>query len=461
MNYDDSFKNFNQQIIPVRERNYLPFLIDHLKMAIYNFFPAKAKTSKRADKSFTSNNGIWEAIIHEQIRVEMNIILDSFFLFEWFPRSPGLYFTTIGRMAREDARHRITRIEDDYIVYDPHGKFSMLQGGLGNVRLKPIKYGSTEFYLMSASSNGECHQGFPVAISSDDYQKCIDQIINRGVAIYDVIGKLKFLPPKLTKLYEDYTEVPQIYLEVTELRVPSHPKSRSMENLEVSVATSFKSSYEGGIEKLYATYVTFDPSNKNSFNERIDWLQNVYVKDEYKGEILTDFDETRRNFANAPFSLYKIMNSEIDVDEFKFLSRTSEILENTYISFKKEIKNIMGNNFENNKNVVYLEKEAQAGDITLTNTEQIQNIDLTKLVEDISRLLSELKIEQKNLAEKDEDTSDHDIAIGNLKKAEKAITEGGDKKAAFEYVKSAGKWVADLASKVGASLITDIIKGKI
>jgi hypothetical protein len=460
MKIDIPTQSFNQQIVPLVERNYLPFLIDQLKIAVYNFLPFKTKAIKKADRTFTSNNGIWEAIIYESIRAEMNIILDSFFIFEWFPRSPGLYFTKTARMAREEAQHRIVRIEKDYIVYDPHGKLSMIQGGLGNVRLKPIEIDSNKFYLMSASTNGECHQGFPIALNNEHYKKCIEQIVDRGVAIFDLIGTLKFLPSELTNFYDGYAEVPQIYLDVKELRQSTHPKARSMENLEVSVATSFKSSYEGDSEKLYATYVTFDPSNKNSFKERIDWLKNVYIKDEYKGEILTDFDETRNTFENAPFSLCKIMNSEIDVDEFQFLERRGNRLGNQYVTFKKEITMIKNQSFKNIKDSVIATDEAEISNVKIKTFEQTQNLDLSKLAIEISNVLSELEAERQNLKERGEKTLKYDSAIGKLADAQQSV-EDSDKDSAFKYLKSAGSWVADLASKVGASVITDIIKGQV
>jgi hypothetical protein len=108
--------------------------------------------------------------------------LKAFFLFEWFPRSPDLYFTERGRRAREEAKYRTINTKNG-LAYHPVGKQSMLDGGVGNVRLGPIVIRDQEYFFMPASGNGSCHQGFPVALPSVLYEQCIAEIRDKGTIV--------------------------------------------------------------------------------------------------------------------------------------------------------------------------------------------------------------------------------------------------------------------------------------
>jgi hypothetical protein len=311
---DESVEQTTKHFGQLENYQFRTVLQDHIGTANY-LIPAKtlqlSPTSGFSVRTFHSNNSIWEAILLEKARYDMKVILESFFLFEWFPRSPGLFHTDSARNARQEARHNIETISNGVVVYNPHGKASMLDGGVGTIRLRPIKIENRDFYLMSASSNGVAHEGFPVALPSDLYNHYIDEIKDRGSLVRSLIGTLKFIPDRLITLYTDYREVPQLYLQVEDVRQTAFPKSHSMEELRVSVAVSFSSEFEG-FPKVYASYVTFDPSDRRSFRENIEWLEQEYVVTKYKGRILTDFDEQRMHFEDAPFSLKKVMNLELN-----------------------------------------------------------------------------------------------------------------------------------------------------
>ena len=51
---------------------------------------------------------------------------------------------------------------------------------------------------------------------------------------------------------------------------------------------------------------------------------------------------------------------------------------------------------------------------------------------------------------------EHDVAIGDIAKAEKAAKEGDGPKV-LEYLKAAGKWALDIAIKVGSSVASAAI----
>jgi hypothetical protein len=70
----------------------------------------------------------------------------------------------------------------------------------------------------------------------------------------------------------------------------------------------------------------------------------------------------------------------------------------------------------------------------------IDKIDLTRLANELSMLRISLKEEAKN--------SDHDIAVGEIARAE-SCAKKGDKQEVLNHLKKAGQWALDIASKIG------------
>src|SRR5260370_3086333 len=124
----------------------------HVGTANY-LLPPLQQTQALPDVAFRSNESIWQAILPTQERLHANVTvrLDSFFLFEWFPRSPGLFHTVDGRQAREVAENFRQRVpvsrflpahklrqdgdkgrDHEFLeIFDPYGKISMLKRGIG------------------------------------------------------------------------------------------------------------------------------------------------------------------------------------------------------------------------------------------------------------------------------------------------------------------------------------------
>lgn len=317
-NYDDALKNSVKNLQMLEPYQFNPLLWTHMSTSNYLFSVGNINIDvgiNENDKSFISNNNLWEAVFYNKLRRrDIKVKLESFFLFEWFPRSPGLYHTDIAKHARNEASKRIIKVENGIVVYDPYGKQSMLDGGVGNIRLKPITLNGTEYFFMSASSNGTCHEGFPVAVPAFFYNKVIDEIVTKGAVVKTLTGKIKNIPDALDQIYHGNREVPKFYLEIEDIAMPQYPQSRHMEDLEITIASSFVSAYEGP-PKIYATYVTFDPAKQKSFKEMVRWMEDEYVEGRYKGKVITDFDETMSHFDNAAFSLKKVMNFEVQAKD--------------------------------------------------------------------------------------------------------------------------------------------------
>ncbi len=359
--FDDAIDKSDKHLVNLAEYHVESVLIEHVANANY-LMPSTAALEPEAsvqDRTFTANNNIWEAILFERVRSGMNVKLDSFFLFEWFPRSPGLFHSELGRWARQEAQSNVLEKSDATVIYNPSGKKSMLDGGVGNIRLRPIETEDGELWLMCASSNGTCHEGFPVAVPQPLYDRYIGEIADRGTTVCDLVGKLRFIPERFAGLYR---EAPQLYLLVEEIRPASHPKSRSMEDLSVSVATMFVSDFDGA-NRPHACYVNFDPSIPTSLREHIQWMEQEYVVGRYKGRVITDFDEQRSHFPNAPFSLEKVMNLEIDTPEARNVIQQWNLYGPAFFDRVDLIKNVIGEIAVNTTTITFGNNNTFNGDV--------------------------------------------------------------------------------------------------
>lgn len=385
-------KKGNKHLINLLPDQAKTFLHTHASTA--NFIAPSQTTddyapSQQTDKNFANNESIWDEIISKRLRrTDLNVILEGFFLFEWFPRSPGLFHTETATKSRRQAEDHIDSVEDGVTIYNPYGKSSMLDGGIGTVRLKPIEIKNQTYYLMTASSTGICHEGFPLAVPSDYYNKYIEEINDFKVKPFMVVGKLQFVPESLSKLYRGSKKVPQLYLQVEHL-IPTrfsrtfepapyslrqsivwrHPSPRR-DSFWVSVAVSFLSDYEGH-KRIYATYVSFDPREPDSLDNAVEWMEQDYVIGKYKGKVITDFDQQQANFSDAPFSLEKVMNLRLTAKEIRKVAENMDIDVDDFIEPQKQIINyltIQGSNYGG----------IQQGGEHNTQIVEVQNVSKTK-----------------------------------------------------------------------------------
>jgi hypothetical protein len=289
--------------------------------------------STQPDMSYTNNTEFWRAVFAQEVRSDRTITLHSFFLFEWLPRSPGLFHTRLGEENRRWASDHILQLDEeelriyeesaplDPVVLDLYGKICMLQGGIGCIRLKPSQTDVGLLWFMSASSTLSAHEGIPVAITEGHYNQYIDYINQHGVLPCSLVGKLKFVPERLLSLYRGYSGVPQLYLLVEEIQPLRSPLELRDGGPVVSAAVTFRTIEHYPIGGTYfdstnlsAAYISFSPGLKDSLEKRLSWLEH-YVSMLHNGTIITDFDEHMTRFRGAVFSLDKVRNGQLDSTE--------------------------------------------------------------------------------------------------------------------------------------------------
>ena len=448
--HDDASRLIGRQLEQLESWAIPDVLTRHLSAAHYLALPDEHSTTTSKSETFNSNNELWEEFIHtRRLGIGSRLTLQSFFIFEWIPRSPGLYFTPFGRQARLEAEHRVRRLEDGVIVFDPYGKMSMLDGGIGNLRLKPIVVNGQDLVLMSGSSNGECHEGFPLAVPTELYDSIADQVRHRGAVVRTLSGRLRAVPQELDFLYDSYRNVRKLYLLVDDISVPTLRKSRTLEDLNVSVAASFMSNYEGS-PKMYACYVNTDPRIQDSLRDRVRWMEEVYVKKEYQGRVVTDFDELENHFDGAIFGLKKVM--ALGVRREDFLSVDPFLLPGTvYVDQLIMQQTIIKEQRMSQYNVVG-PVGALGDNARAENFIQVAGSDMERLTTELAAL-KQAAIGRAQSAEQQQAV----IAISEAEEAAKAGNPAG----MLQKLKAAGKWAADVASSIGKDVLAKIIEHQV
>lgn len=319
------------------------FLLEHFKNA--NLQKPGTFQQNETDFCFNSNEDFWKVLIRERNTAFKSLRLESFRIVDWFPRTPGLYHTKDALRARTDAKHYL-REERGIKFYDPHGKYHMIEGGVGSVRFKPVTVENQECLLCTATSDNYCHSGIPLAIPD----RLVSKIDFDDYKLYfNIIGKVKFLPNFLENHFRHMSRIPQIYVLVDDLEVVS--TDRLAEPIKITPMVFFNTKsfrLQTEIEKEFqfnqgVTYVNCDAHSNEELERACDWIQ-LYVS-QYSGAIITNFDEQRPAFKAAPFSLQNIMNSDLFTD-----GNIINIISTVNTNGGNYIESICGNYIEGNYN---------------------------------------------------------------------------------------------------------------
>jgi TIR domain len=277
---------------------------------------------------YTANESVWRDLAGQNLIPGITVVLQNFQIMDWFPRAPGLYYSPYAQWAREEAFLHLDerfpkspirdhahgsggRLANDYtVVFTPEGKLSMLQGGIGAIRLKPVKLQNEAHWLLTATSDGVTHTGVPIALPQRLYSRVFRQIRKQGSITATITGQFEEIPDPFTRLFDWSIQVPKWVLRVTDLQIVEPRKV----DLETSVAVSFVSEYTGR-PGVYSTYVTFRPDVEGSFEDAVRWMKAEYVEGGYQGRIITDFDQTVTIFPEARLALNKVMARSVSPRE--------------------------------------------------------------------------------------------------------------------------------------------------
>lgn len=282
-------------------------------------------------QAFAQNTTLWRAIVAAaEVTERVQIELKDFFLSEWMPLRPGLFHTQNAAQSRRMALQTSTirpddaeapdvlrqalrlsrsrrgwqRRHDHIRLFDPHGKMQMIDGGIGCVRLKPVATRANHRWMLGASSTGVMHEGVPVALDDNLWDRYFKDIRRAGGLRCTVRGTLRFVPSGDTLSQTYGRGIPQLYVEASEIDPSDKIADTPIEVTAVATFVSQSERYRG----LNASYVTFFANDRGDLEDAANWLEEIYVREAYAGRIITDFDEQTQRFSNATFSLNKLMN---------------------------------------------------------------------------------------------------------------------------------------------------------
>jgi hypothetical protein len=262
-----------------------------------------------------TNEQAWHLFVSEQLYDTRRVTLKHFHLFEWFPICPGEFHTPQAQTNRNRAYQNLVETADGSQFFDPGGKARMLRGGVGAVRLRPRMVSNEAHYFMSVSSNGVCHEGFPILIPRRFYGQVKPRLLQEGAVPVHIKGEMRYLLDEIPTFFGSQRRIPALYLHVDELEVLPEPR-REVNRYAISAAISFVGEFENH-EGVYSTFATFDPAKTGDLERTVTWLEQFYVTETYKGIVITDFDEVKPRFPGAVFGLPELMAGNLDQERVK------------------------------------------------------------------------------------------------------------------------------------------------
>ncbi len=288
------------------------FLAYHLQNA--NLLQHPDHRNADGEREYGSNVEFWREVIDGSISALRWVRLVNFQISGWFPRSPGLFHTQFAAERRLVADSHLED-QDGAQIYDPHGKASMIEGGLGSVRFQNVKIEGDDCWLCTASDDGYCHTGVPLAIPDRLLQHHRVDMGDR----FAIVGRLWFLPPFLSERFGHLLGIPQLYLYVDRL----DRTTPSTGDQFISPMVFFTSRTASGELQSSVTYVNCLSKSPKEIDAAAEWLK--WYTNRYHGEIKTNFDQQRPIFENAPFSLQKVMTGRADLAELQSIITNEEL----------------------------------------------------------------------------------------------------------------------------------------
>ncbi|HWS98747.1 MAG TPA: hypothetical protein VN256_00650 [Pyrinomonadaceae bacterium] len=345
---DDRFQGVNHG--EIRREDLLSIFLDVFDTVRYgNIVPAPA--ARPIDSTYLNNEAFWNDARSNRHFEGMRVALKKFHLTEWLPSAPGRYYTGGARESRRRARLHLNHGRGEY---DTLGKYGMVLGGVGCIRLLSKEYGSDLIYFLCASSTGIAHQGIPLAVTEGAYREAIQSIKEYGGCVANIVGTIRALPILFATLEYD-TEIPKYCIFVDSKSDLEIKRDSQSDELLATVAVTFSrpSQYRGEFqeEEKYRGIVTtkawsfasFKPSfDEGSLREAVDWMKDYAIR--HSGfdepEILADFDEHHEYFGrNVEFPLGDLSRGLVDS------SRLDSYARKFGVTIIKEV--VMGDKFEN------------------------------------------------------------------------------------------------------------------
>ncbi len=245
------------------------------------------------------------------------IRLAGFRLTDWFPRTPGVYWSRRAADARENVQIRPRNNDPELGHYvSPESKMGLIEeGGIGSIRLRPRKIDGEVCWLATALSGNECHQGIPLAIPNSVLAK---SSVKWGDQV-DIDGTVRFLQDaglEDTAAYVHHARPLIIFVE----KLSGVKNKGTLDPILITPVALFESGPEGEYfhERPQYTFVQCVAGADSELDAAGEWITRYAAK--FSGRIITNFDEQRPMLSNAPLSYQKLVAKNYDRAVFNHYS---------------------------------------------------------------------------------------------------------------------------------------------
>jgi hypothetical protein len=234
--------------------------------------------------------------------------LRGFRLTDWFPRTPGVYWS----IPAHEARHQVTLgepLSDSELgkYFSPEGKANLIEeGGIGTIRLRPRRIDDEDCWFATALSGNVCHCGIPVAVPNTLLRQAR---IDWGDQV-DIVGRVRFLQDAgLDVAAAGIHHTRPLIVFVDELKgMKTRPSVAPIVICPVALFETTRSEYSS--DRAQYTFVSCAAGLDSELDNAADWIQKYATK--YRGRVITNFDEQRPVLAEAPLSYQRLVAKAYD-----------------------------------------------------------------------------------------------------------------------------------------------------
>jgi hypothetical protein len=228
-----------------------------------------------------------------------------FTLTDWFPRSPGTFWSRRGVETREMIYDRGDAQFSPELgrFYTPASKMGLIEnGGIGSIRLRPRKIDGEYCWLATAITGTACHAGIPLAVP----ETLLRRTGIKWGECASLIGRIRFLQDaNLNDIAENVQGIRPLILFVEDLLPEVPPPGR--DQFAISPVVLFDDK-----EDRYNTQFTFAQchASDSEIDLTVEWME--HYADRFSGRIITNFDEQRPILAAAPLSYQRLVTKTYD-----------------------------------------------------------------------------------------------------------------------------------------------------
>jgi hypothetical protein len=267
------------------------------------FRKTKASSVRNPQRSIDSEKEFWA---HTDEILHRIVSLIEFRVTDWFPRSPGIFWTPRAEIARSEVYGGEPENDPELgPIYTPQSKMSLIEGGgIGTVRLRPRAIDGNLCWLATAVKGGHCHAGIPLAIPDSLVQNLP---IEWGETA-DITGHVRFLQDSgLEDIARELRDVRPILLVVDGIKGVSSRRKLSGQIVITPVAL-FQT--ENQYDRFSYSFVQCPAGNDTALAEATEWIEKYSSK--HDGRVITNFDEQRPILADAPLSYQRLVKKTYD-----------------------------------------------------------------------------------------------------------------------------------------------------